>query len=141
LTSTEDPPLEQLLLSEVGLRLEPLRPTVVALGWQLEQRPAGGLWVTRTSRGGAAQQAGLQVGDELIALGQERVRQQDDLNQLLASAVPDQPLELLVSREGLLRRYTLHPGPAKPERWQLRVDADAPPPVHQRRDAWLQLRP
>ena len=141
LTSTEDPPLEQLLLSEVGLRLEPLRPTVVALGWQLEQRPAGGLWVTRTSRGGAAQQAGLQVGDELIALGQERVRQQDDLNQLLASAVPDQPLELLVSREGLLRRYTLHPGPPKPERWQLRVDADAPPPVHQRRDAWLQLRP
>jgi predicted metalloprotease with PDZ domain len=141
LSSTEDPPLVQLLLSEVGLHLEPAQRTGVNLGCQLEQRTAGGLWVSRTSRGGPAQQAGLQVGDELIALGQERIRQQEDLNQLLASVVPGQALALLISREGLLRRYNLHPGPPRPERWQLRVDADAAPLVHQRREAWLQLRP
>ena len=141
LSSTEDPPLAELLLSEVGLRLEPLQTSGVALGWQLEQRPAGGLWVSRISRGGPAQQAGLQVGDELLALGQERVRQQDDLNQLLAFAVPGQPLELLINREGLLRRLNLHPGAPQPERWQLRVDVDASPGVDQRREAWLQLRP
>jgi predicted metalloprotease with PDZ domain len=141
LSSTEDPPLVQLLLSEVGLHLEPAQRTGVDLGCQVEQRTAGGLWVSRTSRGGPAQQAGLQVGDELIALGQERIRQHEDLNQLLASVVPGQALALLISREGLLRRYNLHPGPPRPERWQLRVDADAPPLVHQRREAWLQLRP
>jgi predicted metalloprotease with PDZ domain len=97
--------------------------------------------VTRTNRGGPAQQAGLQVGDELIALGPERVRQQDDLNQLLANALPGDPLELLVSREGLLRRVNLQPAPPRPERWQLKVDAAAPAEAHRRRDAWLQLRP
>ena len=140
LTSTEDPPLDGLL-AEVGLRLEPVKPAVVGLGWQLEQRPGGGLWLTRINRGGSAQLAGLQVGDELIALGQERVRQLDDLNLLLAVASPETPLDLLVSREGLLRRFSLRPGPPTIERWQLGVDPAAPPLAHQRREAWLQLRP
>ena len=140
LNSTEDPPFAALL-ADVGLRLEPVQPSGVALGWQLEQRPSGGLWVTRTHRDGPAQQAGLQVGDELIALGPERLRQQEDLNQLLATVEPGEPLELLVSREGLLRRANLHPVPAKPDRWQLQVDGDASALAHQRRDAWLQLKP
>ncbi|MFM1811093.1 MAG: hypothetical protein RLZZ336_31, partial [Cyanobacteriota bacterium] len=141
LTSTDDPPLVALL-AEVGLRLEPVPPSVVALGWQLELRPGGGLWVARLNRDGPAQQAGLQVGDELIAVGQERVRQLDDLNPLLTTvAAPQAPLDLLVSREGLLRRLSLRPDPPRIERWQLCVDAAAAPLAHQRRDAWLNLRP
>ncbi len=140
LTSTDDPPLDGLL-ADVGLRLEPVQPTVVALGWQLELRPGGGLWVTHIHRGGPAQQAGVQVGDELIAVGQERVRQLDDLNQVLTVASPQTPLDLLASREGLLRRFSLRPAPPQIERWQLGVDASASSLAHRRRDAWLQLRP
>lgn len=140
LNSTDDPPLEALL-ADVGLRLEPVQPTAVALGWQLESRPAGGLWVSRIQRGGPAQQAGLQVGDELIAVGPERVRQHDELTQVLALASPGTPLDLLACREGLLRSFSLLPAPPRTERWQLVVDPAAPPLAHQRRAAWLQLRP
>jgi len=140
LNSTDDPPVDELL-ADVGLRLDPVQPTAVALGWQLESRPAGGLWVSRIQRGGPAQQAGLQVGDELIAVGPERVRQHDELNQVLALASPGTPLDLLACREGLLRRFSLLPAPPRIERWQLVVDPAAPPLAHQRRAAWLQLRP
>jgi len=140
LNSTEDPPLEALL-PLVGLRLEPVLPTAPQLGWQLESRAAGGLWVTRTTRGGSAQQAGVQVGDELIALGGERLRQAEDITTLLAAERETRPWDLLVSREGRLRTLCVCPGPATVDRWQLQVDAAAPAANHQRRQAWLELRP
>ena len=140
LNSTEDPPFEALLAG-VGLRLEPVLPTAPQLGWQLESRAPGGLWVARTSRGGPAQQAGVQVGDELIALGRERLRQAEDITLALAGDAAGQTWDLLISREGRLRTLRVRPGPAKVERWQLRVDPAAPATAQQRRQAWLELRP
>ena len=137
LRSTDDPPLASLL-ADVGLRLEPVISTTPALGWQLEQRPGGGLWIERVQRGSAVQQAGLQVGDELIALNNERLRHKDDLAPLLL----DQPtLQLLISRDGLLRQLTVPAPEPQPERWELRSDDAASAAVQQRRAAWLLLQP
>ena len=86
-------------------------------------------------------QAGLQVGDELIALGGERVRQLDDLNLLLAKASPAEPVEAVICRDGRVRSLTLSPAEPQCERWELRINPEAPASAHARRDAWIRLCP
>jgi len=139
LTSTDDPPLEALL-ADVGLQLLPVESSLPMLGWTLERRPEGGLWISRLQRDSAAQLAGLLVGDELIALQGERLRSQDDLK-LLLHRDRLMPLDLLICREGLMQNLSLQPQPPAVERWELRADAAASPAALARRQAWLGLQP
>ena len=138
LSSTVDPPLDAYL-TDVGLQLVPVLAAIPWLGWQLECRPAGGVWLTRLERDSPALMAGLQVGDELIALDGERLRSLEDLS----LGLTPQPCssELLVCRDGLMLRRELHPAPAAVERWRLVVNDSAPAGACERRAAWLALLP
>ena len=139
LTSTEDPPLEALL-ADVGLELVAIENPEPWLGWSVERRAEGGLWLSRLQRDAPAQQAGLLVGDELLALNGERLRNEEDLS-LLLRRFADAPLALLISREGLLRTLALDASRRGVERWELRSDPNASADVLQRRQAWLALQP
>ena len=138
LQSTDDPPLEPLLAT-VGLQLVPVLASTATLGWQLEARPAGGLWISRLDRHGPAQQAGLLVGDELIALAGERLRSLEDASLLLGTAADTH--ELLFCRDGRLRTVSITSQSPAIERWALQADADATAEAQARRAAWLGLQP
>jgi len=146
LGSTDDPPIEPMLAT-VGLQLTPVPGSKPVAGWQLEQRPSGGVWIQRIQRDAQAQMAGLDVGDELIAAQGERLRTLDDVDHLLNEALnaagtgADPCCELLICRDGLLRQLTLRLAAPEPERWILQPDPQADASCEQRREAWLQLRP
>ena len=67
LSSTEDPDM-QGYLADVGLRLEAEPAALPNAGWQLDQPACGGLRLKSVARKGPAENAGLEVGDELLAL-------------------------------------------------------------------------
>ena len=136
---TEDPPLEGGL-AWVGLRLRPERAATPWVGCQLEAQ-AGGLQVSRLERDAPAQQAGLTVGDELLALDGERLRSSEDWERLLSRGQPDGERELLWVRDGMVRRSSLWPGPPAVLRWVLEADPAADPGTAERRAAWLRLGP
>ncbi|MEB3173040.1 MAG: PDZ domain-containing protein [Cyanobacteriota bacterium] len=143
LASTDDPPLEAMLTT-VGLKLVPVNASHPSIGAQLEARAAAGVWVARIERDGPAQQAGLEVGDELLALDGERVRSLDDWTLLLGDrcqAEPQRRRDLLICRDGVLRSLVVHAQAPGIERWQLEVDPDAPAAAADRRQAWLLLQP
>ncbi|PXW93534.1 putative metalloprotease with PDZ domain [Sphaerotilus hippei] len=97
---TDDLPLERLLAT-MGVAWSREAPT---LAHRLGARVQDSLKVQSVLRGGAAEQAGLAAGDELIALNQWRLGKLDDLP--LYGAF-EQAAELLVSRDRRLLNLTL----------------------------------
>ncbi|MFN9546663.1 MAG: M61 family metallopeptidase [Cyanobacteriota bacterium] len=143
LQSTEDPDMNGYL-ADVGLRLEAEAAGLPCLGWHLDQPAEGGLRLRGVARQGPAENAGLEVGDELIALNQRRVRRTADLEALLVRAEaegPGAPLSLLFCRQGLVRETTLLPQPPTSQRWWLRPDSEVSPEALERRRRWLELVP
>lgn len=139
LQTTDDPPLQEAL-AWVGLQLSPDQAPVPWVGWQLEAQ-AGGLSVRRLDRDGPAQQAGLTVGDELLALDGCRLRTPDDAERELQRCPPEQQRELLWVRDNRVRRSLLLPAPPAVQRWRLEPLPQAPAAAAARRAAWLQLAP
>jgi predicted metalloprotease with PDZ domain len=139
LESTEDPAMEEYL-ADVGLKLEAETSPLPDFGWQLEGGAAGLLRLARVERGGPAESAGLQVGDELLAIDRRRVRQPDDLASLCAWAGTGRR-QVLACRDGLLRTVELEPGPPPVQRWRLRADPQASAEALERRRRWLSLEP
>lgn len=137
LNATADPDLDAYL-ADVGLWLRPEQATMPSLGWQLEATPAG-LHVQRVQRDGAAAAAGLMVGDELIALAEQRLRRPDDLPPLLEAFPAAADLSLAYVRDGRLRQTTIRAAPPAVQRWTLQPDPQASPTVRARRRAWLAL--
>ena len=134
-----DPPLEAMLAT-VGLRLHcELSPTLW-LGWELESRDAE-LRLKRVQRDSPAEQAGLMIGDELIAVDGLRVRQPDDLEPFLMAGCTLRPLSLLCCRDGRLQQRRVLPAAVRPSRWRLELDPQADAAAAARRSAWLQLEP
>ncbi len=131
-----DPELASYL-ADVALVLEPVSATRPSMGLRCGAE-ARGLIVQRVERHGPAQRAGLQVGDELIALDGRRLRQSEDLLDLLQQ---EQTHRLTVCRWGLLRDLSLAPAPPMVERWQLRPATDPSPEALERRRRWLALVP
>jgi len=139
LCSTEDPDLESYL-QDVGLTLKPESAVQPDAGWRVEQRPEGGLRLKSVSRHGPAEAAGLDVGDELLALNRQRVEHVKDLESILLSPPAcDAPLAVLFSRDGLIRDTRLTPGPPAITRWSLHSDPEASTEVLERRRQWLEL--
>lgn len=101
---TGDLPLPALL-KHVGVQWQ-AQPATLAqrLGVRVSESALAGIKVTHVLRGGAGERAGLSAGDEVLALGDWRLRRLDDALRLLA---PGQPALLLVSRDQRLLTLTL----------------------------------
>jgi predicted metalloprotease with PDZ domain len=89
-------------------------------------------------RGGPAEQAGLMVGDELLAIDGQRLRRPEDLQTVLRS---DGSQELLITRRSQLRRLNLCCAPPQVDRYQLKRNPAASPAVLERQRLWLQQQP
>ena len=131
LGSFQEPDLEDHL-ADVGLILKPVLSGEPFTGLRCHAMPHG-LEVQRVQRHSPAQQAGLVVGDELIALEGWRLRQPDELAALLR---PEHPQTLTVSRRGALRQLSLRSAPPAVERWMLVRDPAASARSLDRRGAW-----
>jgi predicted metalloprotease with PDZ domain len=142
LSSTDDPDVDAYL-ADVGLRLVPEPGRRRRAGWQTQAGVEAGLQLSRVERDGPAQRAGLQVGDELLALDGQRLRRDEDLDLLLAAETPPgAALEVLYCRDGLVRRTELRPEAAAIDRWKLELDpAVGGTEVQERRRRWLALVP
>ncbi|MEB3334376.1 MAG: M61 family peptidase, partial [Cyanobacteriota bacterium] len=130
---------------DVGLELAPEWAAVPAVGWQLETVPGvGSVRLKAVARGGAAEAAGLEVGDELLALDQHRLRRGEDGEAVLARLAKEGRLEeipVLFCRQGLVRNTRLTPQPPAVSRWRLRPLAEATADALERRRQWLELVP
>ncbi|WP_053349818.1 sigma E protease regulator RseP [Vibrio alginolyticus] len=65
--------------------------------------------IAQVSQGGAAEKAGVLPGDEVVAIGQQRVTEWKQVVEAVRSN-PDTPLELTVLRQGYEQTLTLTPG-------------------------------
>jgi len=93
--------------------------------------------VQRVDRASPAETAGLAPGDELIASDGERLRTQEQLDTCLRQ---DQPVELLISRDGRVCTLHLTPAAPTPVRWRLTPDPSAGPAPCLLRHRWLHGR-
>ena len=93
------------LLADAGVDWQ-AQPATLAqrLGLRVNESALTGVRVSHVLRGGAAEQAGLAAGDELLALGDWRLRRLDDALRLLVEAVP---APLLVARDQRVLRLSL----------------------------------
>lgn len=143
LESEEDPPLKGYL-ADIGLMLVAEPSQQPHVGWRLAAGH-GAPTLSRVERGGPAEAAGLQVGDELLALGQQRLRNPEEGASLLGALVGggngEVPLPLLYCRDGQVRSADLLPGPPQVESWRLMIDPGAPGQATQARARWLTLLP
>jgi predicted metalloprotease with PDZ domain len=93
---TDDLPL-QPLLEAFGVTWQTQPPTLAQrLGIRVSESALTGIKVTNVLRGGAAERAGVSVGDELLAVDGWRIRRIDDVQRLLAG---DTPGSLCLSRD------------------------------------------
>ena len=136
LQELDDPDLDGYL-SDVGLQLEAEMAKAPWAGLSTRAE-AGLLMASRVVRGGPAEQAGLMVGDELVALDGQRLRRPEDLQAVLRA---DGSQELLITRRSQLRRLNLCCGAPQVERYQLKRDPAAGPEVLERQRRWLQQEP
>jgi predicted metalloprotease with PDZ domain len=103
----------------------------------LEARDESGrLRVTKVARGGPAWQAGVQPGDELIAIDDRRVPL-DGLDKALARLKPGARASLLVARWGRVRAIAVVLGQAPGDRFELEVAIGASAAQRAHLDAWL----
>lgn len=127
-------------LRHFGLRFAPAaesdEPEAAYLGAAIDAH-SGRLEVTSVVRGGPAAAAGINVGDELLAFGDERLPR--EIDERLALHRPGDAVELLLSRRGRLRRLTIELGREPEANWSIEVDPDASPGTRRVREDWLGL--
>jgi predicted metalloprotease with PDZ domain len=144
LAETDDPDVH-CYLSDIGLLLKPQLAITADLGWVLENPDRTGLRLRRVVRNGPAAQAGLQVGDELLAIDGHRILQVDDLSSVLGLSESGRPLhaqlDILFCRDGNVRRTAVRLAAAGIERWILSADPNASQEAIDRRQRWMQLKP
>ena len=136
LRELDDPDLDGYL-SSVGLFLDAEMASTPWAGLTPRQE-AGGLLAARVVRGGPAEQAGVMVGDELVALDQQRLKSPDDLQRALR---PDHAQTLLIARRSQLRSLELRPQVPQVERYQLKRVADATDAQLAAQQRWLLQQP
>ncbi|MFM7170216.1 MAG: M61 family metallopeptidase [Cyanobium sp.] len=141
LCSNEDPDLHSYL-QDVGLTLKAELATHSDAGWQLEQRPQGGVQLKSVHRLGPAESAGLQVGDEVLAVNRQRVQRSEDLETIFRSPLASNvPVDVLFVRDGVVRDAKLTPGLPPVSRWCLQPDPEASSAALERCRQWLELVP
>jgi predicted metalloprotease with PDZ domain len=120
-----------------GLRFRKVEPRTDK-GWigATTRNDAGRLVVTQVRRGTPAHDAGINVDDEIIAIGDYRVRP-EQLESRLDQYRPGQVVSVLVSRRDQLMRLDVTLGTEPPRNWSLEVRPDATPDQKARLAAWL----
>lgn len=83
------------------LQTERELPPQGVIGVALEERQ-GGLYVSAFSPGSQAEQAGIQVGDRLLAIGEAAVSDYTDVKLLMMNREPGQTLSVLLLRDSLI---------------------------------------
>jgi predicted metalloprotease with PDZ domain len=96
----------------------------------------GRLVVTVVKRGTPAYEAGLNVGDEILAIGEHRVTA-DSLENRLKSYRPLEKADLLVARRDRLTRLPITFGEKPRPRWKLEAHPNATREQKARLEAWL----
>jgi predicted metalloprotease with PDZ domain len=114
---------------------KPGEPRAGWLGADTEVQ-AGRLVVTVLRRGTPAYEAGLNVGDEILAVGEYRVPPAGWEERLKAYR-PGEKVSLLVARRERLVRLPVTFGEKPKERWKLEAAPDATPEQQARLAAWL----
>jgi predicted metalloprotease with PDZ domain len=97
---------------------------------------AGRLLVENVPRGTPAHGAGVNPGDEILAIDDFRVLP-EELTTRLAAYRPGRKIVLLVSRRDELKRLDVTLGEEPPDRWTLRVRPDLTPQQRARLMKWL----
>ena len=118
----------------IGLRLSPVGSSTPHHGLTLKPVD-GGVEVQRVERDSPAMEAGLVVGDELIAVDSFRLRNNSDFELLLAVR---KPVKVLLSRRGRLSETRLIPDTGV-DHWQLDWDPGAKTSTKALRDRWFQI--
>lgn len=88
-----------------------VRPLGAARAAELGVEPPRGMLVTRLASGGPAEEAGLEVDDVIVELGGRPVVSAADLGAIATGSSSEQPLTVLVIREGRPRSLRLRPAP------------------------------
>ena len=124
-------------LDYYGLRFRPVdtRNARAFLG-ATTRNDDGRLLVTGIRRGTPAIEAGLDVGDEILAIDDVRVRP-DGLSTRLEQYKPGDRIQVLVARRDTLRRLAVSLGPDPGRAWRLELRSDATPEQKARTLAWL----
>jgi predicted metalloprotease with PDZ domain len=132
---TDDLPL-RALFERVGIDWSEDAATLAQrLGVRVSESALTGVKVSHVLRGGAAEQAGLSSGDELIAVRGWRLRRLDDAMRLLQ---PAQPAALLAVRDQRLLELTLTlPAEAAPGAIVLKPAAKPTKAAQALQEAWL----
>jgi predicted metalloprotease with PDZ domain len=133
---TQELPLERLLES-VAVSVHAEAASLAAgLGLRLSEGPVSGVQVKAVSADSAAARAGINAGDELLAVDGWRIRRLDDA---LQWSTRDRPLEVLLVREQRVRTITLEPDTRSPlrQQWRLSLNERAPGQALAGRRAWL----
>ena len=92
--------------------------------------------MTQVQRGTPAHEAGVNVGDEILAIDDFRVLP-EDLDARLAAYRPGRRVVLLVSRRDELKRLDVTLGEAPADRWTLQTRPDLTPQQRARLTSWL----
>jgi len=125
-------------LARFGLTLErTARPDAAPCTLGLRVRNDGGrATIAVVTRDGAAWRAGLDAGDEIVAVGGARV-EGASVEVTLRGRAPGDTVDVVLARDGrlLTRRVTLDP--PRHDRVKLVADRDAPPAARDAFTAWL----
>ncbi|MBC7793324.1 MAG: M61 family metallopeptidase [Clostridia bacterium] len=146
--ATDPLPLDEGL-AKLGLRLAPLTPqpsitdrsqaTTKSTYLGVSTRISGhALVVDEVMRNTPAARAGLNVGDEIIAIDAYRITP-GDFDTSLSHYLPGDTVSLLVSRHGkVMRLENLTFAPRPRFSWVLELDPNANDTAVKRRESWLQ---
>jgi predicted metalloprotease with PDZ domain len=138
--STEELPFEECL-GYAGLSLARIEPPKMQgdSGMTFSfGRGAGGLTISEITANGAAEKAGLKVGDRITAVnGSSEGR---GLGGAFASAKPGDTVKLTISRSGSTNDINLIMGSRSVYSWSVTAIPSASPEQVQLRDAWLKAQ-
>ena len=96
----------------------------------------GRLLVSQVRRDTPAHDAGFNVDDEILAIGDHRVLP-NQWNERVALTPPGSEISVMVSRRGALRRLAVVVGTPPESRWDLQLLENASPSQERHREAWL----
>jgi predicted metalloprotease with PDZ domain len=109
-----------------------------AKGWLglLTKNEDGRLMVTQVKRGTPGYEAGFNVGDEILAFGDDRVPP-DQWSRRMEFFRPGDPASILISRRDRLQRLAVTFGQEPPKQWALEVNPEATDAQKAHRKAWI----
>ena len=131
---SDDLPL-QALLAQAGVAWQADSADLAAeLGLRVSEGALSGIHVKSVLRGSAAERAGVNAGDELLAVDGWRLRRLDDARGWLR---PGQAFELTLVLDQRLRTLSVMPSSARPAAVKLTLDDKPAPPALALRREWL----